>query len=108
MKKSILGGLMVCVFGVAAQAQELQIQIAMKNHQFYPALIKVPANQSLRLVVTNMDANAEEFESKALGFEKIMPAGTRSTFFVPPLKAGTYDFFGEFHPATMQGHLVAQ
>lgn len=105
--KKIISALLVGL-AFSAQAQELTINIAMKNHQFYPNLIKVPANQKLKLVVTNMDANAEEFESAALGFEKIMAGGTRATFFVKPLKAGTYNFFGEFNPATMQGHIIAQ
>lgn len=106
MKKII--AVLALGFAFTAQAQELTINIAMKNHQFYPNLIKVPANQKLKLVVTNMDSNAEEFESASLGFEKIMAGGTRATFFVKPLKPGKYNFFGEFNPATMQGHIIAQ
>ena len=108
MKKIISLIAVSMTLSLAAQAQDLTINIAMKNHQFYPSLIKVPANQKLKLVVTNMDSNAEEFESASLGFEKIMAGGTRATFFVKPLKPGKYNFFGEFNPATMQGHIIAQ
>lgn len=97
--------LMVCG---AAYAEDLTANIAIKDHRFYPSVIKVPAGQKIKLVFTNMDATPEEPESASLGFEKVIAGGGRATVFVKPLKAGSYDFFGEFNQATAQGTLVVQ
>ena len=60
------------------------------------------------LVITNKDATAEEFESKDLRIEKVIPAGKTVRVRVPALKAGTYGFVGEYHEKTAKGRIVAE
>jgi len=68
----------------------------------------VPAGKRIKLVIDNQDATPEEFESKTLRVEKIVPGNSKGTVTVGPLKPGSYSFFGEFHEATAQGKLHAE
>lgn len=92
----------------AAAADATKVEIAIKDHRFVPAEIHVPAGERIRLVVRNEDAMAEEFESYELNREKVIPGGTEAVIFVGPLRSGTYPFFGEFHPETAQGRIIAE
>lgn len=85
-----------------------EVLLVIREHRFEPAEVRVPANQRIKLVVHNQDASAEEFESHALNREKVVPAQTKVTLFLGPLKTGRYAFFGEFHPTTAQGVVVAE
>ena len=98
-------------FGTAAlpaAASEPEFTLVIKDHRFTPPELVVPAGQKLKLIVENQDATPEEFESYALNREKIVPGGGRIVVFVGPLKAGRYEFFGEFNPKTARGWLVVQ
>lgn len=92
----------------AARADDLTANITIKNHRFYPSVIKVPAGQKFKMVFTNMDSTPEEPESNSMGFEKIVSGGGRVTVFIKALKPGSYNFFGEFNLATAQGTVIAQ
>jgi plastocyanin len=94
--------------GVPARAAEPEALLAIRDHRFEPAEVRVPANQKIKLVVHNQDATAEEFESHALNREKVVPAGGKVTIFIGPLKPGRYPFFGEYHAATAKGVVVAE
>jgi len=100
----LLGGFLV------AQAQESvqEIQITIRDHQFMPSEVKVKEGIKLKLSVRNEDPTAEEFESFSLNREKVVRPGQTVTIFLPPLKPGGYDFFGEFHPQTANGRLIAE
>jgi heme/copper-type cytochrome/quinol oxidase subunit 2 len=92
----------------AATAAEPEFLLVIKNHRFEPNTLKVPAGARVKLVVHNQDATPEEFESHSLNREKIVPAGSKVTIYIGPLKAGRYDFFGEYNPATATGVVVAE
>jgi plastocyanin len=102
--------MMVGLLGIAlaARAAESEVRLLIKDHRFTPAEVSVPAGQKLRLRVENQDATAEEFESYALNREKIVPPGGTVVLFIGPLKPGRYEFFGDFHPQTARGWLIAQ
>ena len=110
VKKLTCGGVLVAALMLCgvAHAEDLTANIAIKDHRFYPSVIKVPAGQKIKLVFTNMDATPEEPESASLGFEKVIAGGGRATVFVKPLKPGSYSFIGEFNQATAQGTVLAQ
>jgi plastocyanin len=91
--------------GAAADAE---IKIEIKDHKFSPADIKVPADTAVKLIVTNADASAEEFESHPLGVEKVIAANATATIRIKPLKKGTYAFVGEYHEDTAKGTLTAE
>jgi plastocyanin len=92
--------------GLPAQAQELTVTI--KDHKFSPAELKVPAKKRITLTVVNDDATPEEFESKKLKVEKVIPGKTRAVVRFGPLEPGRYEFVGEFHESTAKGVVIAE
>ena len=93
----------------AAYAQELPtFRLEMKNGRFEPTEIVVPANTRFKLVLHNAAPAAEEFESLELKKEKVLAPGATSFLVFVPLQPGSYRFFGDFHPDTAQGHIVAR
>jgi plastocyanin len=91
-----------------AAAPPPEIALAIEQHKFTPEEIKVQAGQAFVLVITNKDATPEEFESKELKVEKVIPANKTLKVRMGPLKAGAYKFFGEYHEATAKGRIVAE
>jgi plastocyanin len=83
-----------------------EFALAISNHRFEPAELKVPAGQRVKLVVHNQDSTPEEFESHGLNREKVVPGGAKATIFIGPLGPGRYTFFGEYNEKTAQGAIV--
>jgi hypothetical protein len=99
----------LAVFAATAfAADEPEVLLVIKNHRFDPAEVKVPSGKRVKLVVHNQDPTPEEFESHELNREKVVPAGTKATIFIGPLKAGRYPFYGEYNEATAKGVVVAE
>lgn len=96
------------VLPVFANAADKEITLVIKDHRFAPAEVKVPAGQKVKLIVDNQDATPEEFESHDLNREKVIPARSKGSVFIGPLKAGRYSFFGEFHEDTAKGVIIAE
>jgi plastocyanin len=90
-----------------ASAQEA-VQISIKEHRFNPAEIKLPAGKAVTLQVRNLDSTPEEFESKTLKIEKVIPGNSSATIQLRPLQPGRYKFFGEFNEKTAQGVFVVE
>lgn len=105
LKAVLVLGLVLLAAGALADAE---IQVVIKNHQFSPSEIKIKAQTKTKLLITNQDSSAEEFESFSLNREKMIRPGQTVTIFIPPLKPGTYDFFGEFHPDTAKGKIIVE
>jgi plastocyanin len=93
---------------VAVAAEPVEIPLAIEKHEFSPAEIRVKASAPFVLVITNKDATAEEFESKDLRIEKVVPGNKTVRLRLPGLKAGTYPFVGEFHEQTAKGRIIAE
>ncbi len=91
-----------------ARAVDPEVQLIIRNHRFEPAELKVPAGQRIKLVVHNQDKTPEEFESKTLKSEKVIPGGAKASVFIGPLKPGRYPFAGEFNEDTAQGAVIAE
>jgi plastocyanin len=92
-----------------ARAEEAHaVEISIKDHKFEPSTLKLPVGKPIKILVKNLDATPEEFESHDLGFEKVIAGKSSATIRVKPLKPGTYKFFGEFHEDTALGHIVAE
>ncbi len=97
------------VSSLAAGAENLPtFQLIAKDGRFYPETIEVPAGRRFRLEVINQNAGAEEFESRELHKELVLAPGAARTLVFAPLRAGAYRFFGEFHPKTARGQIVAR
>src|SRR5262245_9974422 len=91
---------------VNLRAQDFTITI--KNHRFTPAEIKVPANKRVQLTVVNDDPTPEEFESREMKVEKVIPGKSKGVVRIGPLQPGRYPFFGEFNEATAKGGVIAE
>lgn len=91
---------------LAAQASE--VTLTLKDHQFVPSEITLPAGEKHTLIVKNEDASPAEFESHTLHREKVIKGGKEAKINIGPLKAGRYEFFDEFHEASAKGVLVIE
>jgi len=89
-------------------ADENQFLIVLKDHKFSPAELKIPAHKKIKIIVENQDPSPEEFESYDLNREKVVSANGKITVFIGPLKPGTYAFFGDFHPDSARGVIIAE
>lgn len=100
----------LCCLAVAgvALADDPSFEIAIRDHRFVPSEITVPAGQKVKLIVKNEDATPEEFESKRLNREKVIPGKSQATIYIGPLKAGEYPFVGEFNETTATGKIVVK
>jgi heme/copper-type cytochrome/quinol oxidase subunit 2 len=93
--------------GGSARAAD-PVTLTLKDHQFTPSHVEVPANQRFRIEVTNRDDVAGEFESHDMKFEKIMAPGSKISVYAGPLHPGTYKFFDDYHPDTATGTITAK
>ncbi len=97
------------LFLASVQASEEHVvEISIREHKFEPAELKLPSGKPIKISVKNLDTSAEEFESKDLGFEKVIAGNSDATIRLKPLDAGTYIFYGEYHEDTAQGHIIAE
>jgi Cupredoxin-like domain len=101
--------LIVCSILLAAAAPALaeDYTITLKDKQFSPQNLTVPANQKIKLTVKNQNATAAEFESSDLDREKVVTANGEITVFIGPLDAGSYGYFNDFD-RTVTGTITAK
>lgn len=100
--------LLSLLFTTAVHAEPVTVHLLIKDGRFYPATLEVPAGVRIKIAIHNEGPGAEEFESLPLRKEKVLAPGASSFVVIAPLKPGTYPFFGEFHPDTAQGRIVAK
>ncbi len=99
---------LVLPMATSPAAQEPAYTLVIKDHQFQPTEIEIPAGQKIALLVKNNDTTPEEFESTELRREKVVAGGEQVTVYIGPLKPGKYEFFGDFNPTTARGHIIAK
>jgi hypothetical protein len=105
----VLGAVLACVgANPSPGADAAQFEITIKDHQFAPDTLEVPAGQKIALLIHNTDRTPEEFESYQLDREKVVAGLHDMIVYVGPLKPGAYPFFGDFHRGTAQGRLIAK
>jgi hypothetical protein len=98
-----------CALGIAsARADDDSYALTIKDHQFDPAELTIPAGKKISLMVKNLGSTPSEFESTDLNREKVVGGGGTITVFIGPLRPGRYEFFDDFHPETPHGHIVAK
>ena len=99
--------LLVLAVAAPALADDPSFSILMKNNQFIPSEVQIPAGVKVKLVVRNENPTVSEFESTQFHREKVVPPGQEITVFVGPLDPGSYEFFDDYHQET-RGHLVVK
>lgn len=97
-------GLALTPSGASAQS----FTITIKDHKFSPSELKVPAGKQITVTVVNADPTPEEFESRELKFEKVIPGNSKGIVRFGPLSKGRYKFFGEYHEDTAQGAVIVE
>lgn len=91
----------------AAQPAQTTVRLVLKDHQFTPSTVTVPAGQRIRIELSNQDGAAEEFDSADLHAEQDIAPHGKAVILVGPLKPGTYSFMGEMHAKTATGQVIA-
>ena len=107
MRRFVFASLLLAVLATPVWADDPVATITLKDHQFQPSEVPIPAGVKVKLLVQNEQTQAAEFESNSLHREKIVNAGSVITVFVGPLDPGSYEFFDDFHNST-RGHLVVK
>ncbi|HEY3325869.1 MAG TPA: cupredoxin domain-containing protein [Novimethylophilus sp.] len=112
-RKAFVGALLLALVwltpGSGAQAEEpREFKLSIKNGRFIPETLEVPAGMRFKLLITNLGPGPEEFESYELKKESVLGEGVTRPLVFAPLKPGSYSFFGEFHPETAKGRLIAK
>jgi len=105
---ALLSLALMLAMATSALVQDPAYTLVIKDHQFQPTEIEVPAGQKIALTVKNNDSTPEEFESTELRREKVVAGGEQITVYIGPLKPGKYEFFGDFNPKTARGHIIAK
>lgn len=92
--------LLVAAAPFAASAAGMpEYSLTIQNRRFEPATLKAPVNTKFKMLVTNKDSTASEFESSEFNREKIVPPNSTVTVFIGPLDKGTYKFYDDFNRA---------
>ena len=92
----------------ALAADEVKLELSLKDHVFTPSELLVPAGKVVLLTVRNDDPTPEEFDSHDLRVEKVIAGGTQAVVRIGPLDPGHYSFMGEYNEATAHGLVTAQ
>ena len=110
--RAMVAGWVVIAVGLVVQMTEAadppEIPLSIEQHRFSPAEVRVKAGAPFVLIITNKDSSPEEFESKDLRVEKVIPANKTLRVRMPGLKPGTYPFIGEYNEATAKGKIIAE
>jgi hypothetical protein len=93
---------------VAAPAEDTVVELRFENRRWIPQTITVPANRPFKIRIINTTKEAIEFESFKLNREKVVGPGETATINMSALKAGSYDFYDDFHADVPEGTIVAK
>ena len=90
--------ILVLLFSTLAYGEDYVI--TLKDRQFSPQNLEIPARQKTTLIVKNQQSIPAEFESSDLNREKLIAANSEIKVFLGPLDPGTYKYFDDFHRET--------
>ena len=90
------------------KVEETLLEIRFSEHHFTPQTLVVPAGQPVQVKIVNSSRERIEFESFKLNREKVVGPGETISVHLPPLRAGSYDFFDDFHQDVPEGTIVAR
>ena len=88
-------------------ARATEYILTLKDHQFSPQNLLIPAHQKITITVKNLQSSPAEFESSDLDREKVVNANSEIKVILGPLDPGTYKYLDDFHRDT-QGTITAK
>lgn len=103
--------LMVFVLAGAKQVMaddEPVFKMTIKDHQFQPSTLHVPADAKVKVLIKNLGPEQEGFNSFDLARDKTVPEGEEVTVYLGPLDPGNYKFWSRNHRETMKGQVVVK
>ncbi len=80
--------LLAVAAGAPAFADDPSFAIALKNNQFVPSEVQIPAGVKVKLVVRNENPTPSEFESNQFHREKIVTPGSGNHRFRRAARSG--------------------
>lgn len=92
-----LGVIGVPASTTTSRADDVVVELQVKDGHFQPADLIVKANTPFKIRITNADKSSIEFESFSLNREREVAPGQTVTVYLPALAPGTYEFFDDFH-----------
>ena len=108
MRTALMGFFTLSLLCAAPARAAGDFELTIRDHRFEPEQVELPAGKRVTLTVTNADTTPEEFESRDLHIEKIVPGGQSVKIHLGPLQPGTYGFFGDMHPDSAKGAIVVK
>ena len=105
-KLSIISLVITLIHSTSVWAKRAEFILELKDHLFFPAVIKIPPNEKVKLIIYNRDETPEEFDSFDLNREKVIFPNKKAVIFIGPLPEGEYHFFGEFNPNSAKGTIL--
>lgn len=110
MVRYVISGMVALALASAANAGSAPaspvVHLTLKDYRFTPETLTIPANQRVKVELSNEDANGDDFESKDLHVDKEVQAMSYVSFFVGPLAPGRYAFQAEKSAATAHGTII--
>lgn len=97
-----------CLSNSSVRAEDPIPELIIKDHRYTPEILEVKAGVRFKIKVTNQDPSSEEFESRSMIIEKFIGPKRSIVITLGPLKPGSYDFFGCFHPDTAMGKIIVK
>ena len=88
----ILLSLATAVVLAPAELRAQDVTITIKNHRFTPSRSEGAGQQANSLTVVNDDPTPEEFESREMKVEKVIPGKSKGVVRIGPLEAGPLSF----------------
>jgi hypothetical protein len=108
MKKSCLRLTLLLGILFASSSYAEDYVLTIKDHQFSPRQLEIPAGQKVKITVKNEDETPAEFESSDLNREKIISAKSQIIVYVGPLSQGSYSYFDEFNRESATGTIIVK
>ena len=94
------------LFSVVSHAEEYVI--TLKNKNFSPNDLSIPAGHRVKITVKNQDEYPAEFESSDLNREKLLPAKRAVTLYIGPLDIGSYSYCDDSHCDRTKGLITSK
>ena len=103
-----LAALLILPIANQAFAADTSFALTLKDHKFSPSGLTIPANTKVKISVKNLDKETAEFISDDFKGGKVIEGGKEATFFIGPLKSGSYEFHDEYHEAASKSRLTVK